>query len=214
MEVGIGPQQTRRTGAFSGSFGESTAATFSFDVNQEQLAEITITRLGERKGKRGAVDPMSMEMMPSGQLPPADQLPGHTVGEAVSGDGKFVATILDQPLNGIYESGAYLAVSARTPYNRFPLPFMALSGTVSRNGTTVLEGPLQPTLDPTVNYHYGQVVDNIQSGDWIELRVGAPPQVARHEGYETAFFEMDAMNSPSPRPDYSAYTPLQIFLRT
>jgi hypothetical protein len=30
----------------------------------------------------------------------------------------------------------------------------------------------------------------VESGDTLELRVTTPPQVARHEGYETAFLEM------------------------
>lgn len=30
-------------------------------------------------------------------------------------------------------------------------------------------------------------------GDSLELVVNSPPQIARHRGYETAFFEMESM---------------------
>jgi hypothetical protein len=139
--------------------------------------------LEDTQGQKGAVNPMEMEMMPLAQLPPKDRLPGRVIGEGTSGDGKFIASVLDQPPAGIDQSGSYLAVSARTPYNRYPLPFMSLSGTLTRNGSSVFDGPLQPTLDPDLNYHYGAVVDGLQSGDALELILGAPPQVARHEGY-------------------------------
>lgn len=198
VNVGIGPLQTRRTGAFTGMFEDPASGTFSFEYSKQQLEDSMITLLEDRQGQRGAVDPMNMEMIQIGQLPPANQLPGQIVGERTSGDGKFVTAVLDQPPNGIDESGAYLAVSARTPHNRYPLPFMSLSGTVSRDGSSIFEGPFQPTLDPELDYHYGHVIDEIQSGDSIELRVGAPPQISRHEGYETAFFEMNSMQFTVP----------------
>jgi hypothetical protein len=87
---------------------------------------------------------------------------------------------------------SYLAVSARTPYNRMVIPAMGLEGTLTRDGETVFDGTLQRTLDPDLRYHYGATVEGVESGDELELRVTTPPQVARHEGYETAFVEMPA----------------------
>ena len=102
-------------------------------------------------------------------------LPGEIIGTQTSGDGRFVVAVLDEPPRGIDANGPYLTISARTPYNRMVLPAMELSGTLRRNGTNVFDGRLQPTLDPTLNYHYGAVIDSIKSGDRLRLSVKTPP---------------------------------------
>lgn len=196
VTVRVGPMNTRRTGSLQGKFGEPASFTFTFDYSQQQRNEIMFKQLPKKKGKKGAVDPMEMKKVPSTQLPPKEKVPGQVVGHATSGDGVFVVTVLDQPPPGIDAAGRYLAVSARTPYNRYPLPFMSLSGTLKRNGTPVFDGGLTRTLDPTLDYHYGATVNDIKAGDTLTLSVGAPPQVARHEGYETAFFDMPSMTLP------------------
>lgn len=198
VTVDIGPMQTRRTGAFVGRFDERVSVEFSLDYSRSKLNEISFQPLDDTKGDRGAVEPMLMEMVPLAQLPEPGGLPGTVVGQATSGDGRFVVTVLDEGPAGIDGSGRYLAVSGRTPYNRYPLPFMSVAGTVSRGETTLFDGPLKATLDPDLNYHYGAVVDDVAPGDTIELEVGAPPQVARHEGYETAFVEMGPMTIEVP----------------
>jgi hypothetical protein len=193
VTVNIGPMQTRRTGAFVGRFDEPSSVEFSLEYSLSKLNELSFQTLDDTKGDRGAVEPMQMEMVPLAQLPQPGELPGTIVGEVTSGDGRFVVSVLDEVPSGIEGSGEYLAVSARTPYNRYPLPFMSVAGTLSRDGSAVFDGPLKATLDPDLNYHYGAVVDEIASADTIELEVGAPPQVARHEGYETAFVDMSPM---------------------
>lgn len=193
ITVHVGPMDARRTDSLRGKFGEPAEFTFDFEYSQQERDEIMFEELPERKGEKDAVDPMEMEMIPSTQVPPKEQLPGTLVGQATSGDARFIVTRLNSPPKGIDGSGPYLAVSPRTPYNRYPLPFMSLSGTVDRSGNTVFEGSLTPTLDPKLNYHYGTTVDSLQSGDTLTLAVGAPPQIARHEGYEMAFFEMPDM---------------------
>jgi hypothetical protein len=70
---------------------------------------------------------------------------------------------------------------------------MSLSATVTRDGTATFDDVLAPTFDPDLGYHYGAVAD-VQSGDDLALSVDLPPQVARHEGYETAFFSFDEMS--------------------
>jgi len=70
---------------------------------------------------------------------------------------------------------------------------MSLSGTLDRNGTAVFDDVVQATIDPELNYHYGAVLSDVQSGDTLTITVDAPPQAARHEGYETAFVEMPPM---------------------
>jgi hypothetical protein len=70
---------------------------------------------------------------------------------------------------------------------------MSLSASIERNGRTVSDGSLTPTIDPTRGYHYRRPVDGIESGDTITLSVDRPPQTARHMGYESAFLEMSEM---------------------
>lgn len=193
VTVTVGPVGARRTGAFADEFGRSASTTLEFEFDHGALGEVMFRPLEEKKGERGAVSPMEMEMLPVSQLHERAALPGSGLGEATSGDGRFVATALGDPPAGIEAAGTYLAVSARTPYNRYPLTMMSLSGTLERGAETVFDGPLRPTLDPDLGYHYGAVVDSVEAGDDISLSIGVPPQVARHEGYEMAFFEMDPM---------------------
>jgi hypothetical protein len=63
---------------------------------------------------------------------------------------------------------------------------MALTATVRRDGGTAAETGLTRTLDPELGYHYGATLD-VQSGDELRVTPTVQPQVARHEGYETAF---------------------------
>lgn len=191
--VTIDPVQARRTGTFQGRFAQSASATVEFEFSQQKLNEVTFRQLDEKKGQKGTVSPMEMETMPLARTPKQSDLPGSFRGKATSGDGVFLVTALEEAPAGTDASGPYLAVSPRTPYNRYPLPMMSLSATLTRDGEAVAEGSLQPTLDPELEYHYGATVDSLEAGDELELSIGVPPQVARHEGYETAFFEMSSM---------------------
>jgi hypothetical protein len=194
VEVRIGSPSTRRTGSLADNQGQASF-TFEFDFQQSTLEEVMYQDIpSEKEGTKGAVDPMSMEMMPSTQVPEEGALPGTVRGTATSGDAPFVVTTLSDatPFGGD-ESETYLAVSPRTPYNRFMLPLMSLSGTLTRGDETIYDGILQSTIDPDLSYHYGAVISSIESGDELTIAVDSPPQTARHEGYETAFFEMDDM---------------------
>ena len=190
--VEVDPIGARTAGAFRDRFAETASASIDFEFSGSTLEEVAYRSLDDRKGQRDAVSPMEMGMVPSSQLPPPSELPGRVLGEATAGDARFVATALEAPPEGVEGSGTYLAISARTPYNRYPLPFMGLSGRVERGGTAVFEGPFTATIDPALGYHYGAVVDSVEGGDAVGLDVGAPPQIARHEGYETAFLDMPA----------------------
>jgi len=95
-----------------------------------------------------------------------------------------VATAADR------DGETYLAISPRTPYNRYILPQMPLSATLTRDGETVFEGALSAAIGPDRGYHYGAAVDSVEPGDELTVTVDSPPQVSRHEGYETAFRSM------------------------
>jgi hypothetical protein len=194
VDVRIGGPSTRRTGSLTANEG-NVSFTFEFEFRQSTLEEISYTDIpADKEGTKGAVDLMNMETIPGSQVPPPDEFPGDVRGTATSGDAAFVVTVLEDASRfGGSRDQRYLAVSARTPYNRTMLPMMSLSGTLTRDGTTSFEGALQATIDPELRYHYGAVVSDVQSGDEFTITVDSPPQTARHEGYETAFLDMPQM---------------------
>lgn len=191
VTTSLSPMNVRRTGGFRGRFSQSVETSFTYEFSPEAVQDIMYQPLPDEQGNRGAVQPMQMEMLPVHQLPSTEDVPGELVGETTSADARFVVVRHSDPPTGVEGSKDYLAVSARTPYNRYPIPFMSLSATVTGGGETLFDGPLQATIDPDLDYHYGATVDDLSGADTITLSVGAPPQVARHEGYETAFFTFE-----------------------
>lgn len=190
VTVDVPPTSVRRTGSFEGRFDSQRSVEFSFTFDPGTVNDIMLDRLGEKAGTRGAVEPMEMKKMPLALAPKTGELPGRPLGTVRTGDAVFDVRALDDASRFGGTEKTYLAVSARTPHNRYVLPAMSLSATVTRGNETVFDGALQATLDPELNYHYGAGVESIESGDEIEITTDAPPQVARHEGYETAFLEM------------------------
>lgn len=136
-----------------------------------------------------------MTKMPTGHVPAIQSLPGRAIGQANSGDAKFALRTMDQPPKGIDGDGPYLVVSPRTPYNRYPLPFMSPSATVSRGSKTVFDGALPAVIDQNRGYHYGNTLSSLKSGDTVTVSFDAPPQVSRHEGYETAFLTFKSIRT-------------------
>lgn len=175
VTVSVGGTGDERYGAFEGLFGDPATGTVSFEYSEAARNDLALQRFDDRAGERAAVDPMSMGMLPDGRLP--DPLPGDRVGTATLGDARFVGVDLDAERFG----GPYLAVSAQTPHNRLPIPGFGLSATVGDE-----EVRLRPSLDAALGFHYGAAVD--VDGP-VTLAVDVPAQVARHEGYETAFLE-------------------------
>jgi hypothetical protein len=140
----------------------------------------------DRGGERAALEPMQMDILPIHQLPQPADLPGTLVGQGSIGDATIVGTVLSTPPAGVDGDGQYLAVSPRTPYNRYPIPFLPGSAQVPDAG---FDGALRQTLDPEIGYHHGAVVDGLSADDTVTGSVEAAAGVARHEGYETAFLE-------------------------
>jgi hypothetical protein len=195
VEVSVGTPSTRRTGSLAGERDPASFA-FDFDFRRSNLSEILYRDVpADREGTKGAVEPMGMDRMPSTRVPAEGELPGTVRGTATSGDARFVVTTLPDatPFGGSADE-QYLAVSPRTPYNRYMLPMMALSTTLTRGEETVYDGVLRATIDPDLSYHYGAVVPDVESGDALTVTVDSPPQTARHEGYEQAFVEMEPMD--------------------
>jgi len=190
VTVSVGEPGDRRTGSLAAVDGAEFE--FTLDYQRSELRDLPFEDLAEaRQGTLGAVEPMEMEMVPLMRAPSIGDLPGTGHGTAESGDAQLAVTSLDDaaPFGGD-ESQTYLAVSARTPYNRFPLPLMSLSATLTRDGETVYEGYLNEWIDADLGVHYGAAVDSAESGDELTISVDSPPQFSRHEGYETAFLDM------------------------
>jgi hypothetical protein len=187
--VSIGGMNVRRTGAFRGKFGQSTTVEIPFVFDEAEREKVTVTEL-EAYGQRGAVKPMQMGTMPQATALPETELP-NVLGKPRSDDAVLLTGTGEVP-EGVEGSGEYLYVSARTPYNGLVLPAMGLEAVVEGNGDTTYEGPLVRTFDPDLGYHYGVAIDGtVESGDTVTLEPTVPPQVARHEGYERAFLQMD-----------------------
>jgi len=187
LRVTLGPPTTPR---LSGPAYPDRPETFTagFQFSGSRLETIGVRTLDGRSGDRDAVAPMSMEMLPDLRAPAADALPGAKRETATSGDARFVARVLAPERAGT--DAPYLAVSARTPYNRFALPELSLTATV--DGDAV---PLTPAVDPALGYHYGAPVSGVESAS-LSLTATAPPQISRHEGYETAFLSMPSASLP------------------
>jgi hypothetical protein len=186
IAVDVGTTTIDRRGAFEGQFEDSGTATFEFDFLRTRRNEIRVEKFLDRKGERSTIPPMEMARLPLSIAPPKAALPGRVLGEVTSGDAVFVVTATDT------DAGTYLAACPRTPYNRYVLPLMTLSARLERDGTVLFDDPLQAAIDPDRSYHYGATVEGVAPGDELTVTVDSPPQVSRHEGYETAFLEMPA----------------------
>jgi hypothetical protein len=188
VRVDIGGLNIRRTGDFEGQFDEAASTTVDIMFDEETRQSIEFREL-DSHGQPGAVEPMEMMDMPLGIAPSETGMPGDVIGSQLSDDATLLATALrDDPPVGDNE---YLAISARTRYNRYLLPLSGLDARLERDGETVFEDTLERTVDPELKYHYGAPADSIQAGDELTVSTVTPPQVARHEGYERAFIEMD-----------------------
>ncbi|WP_323674228.1 hypothetical protein [Halorubellus sp. PRR65] len=177
-------------GEYAGRFEERATIPVELPYSEATKENISFEQTPERAGERTAQEPMGMDM-PLGVAPAAGDLPGRVLGdpangEPKSGDAVFATTVVDADRF----DGRYLAVSPRTPYNGYIIPRMGIQATVERDGDVVYDDALDRVLDPELGYHYGRPVD-VRSGDEVTLSVTTPAQVARHEGYETAFLEFD-----------------------
>lgn len=132
----VPPTSARPTGAFAGQFGSRQSFEFSLTFDPEKVSDISFEELDERAGTRGAVEPMRMKKLPLALAPKRNVLPGRPLGAVRTGDAAFVMRALDGA-SRFGANGTYLAVSARTPHNRYVLPAMSLSATVTRGDGTV-----------------------------------------------------------------------------
>jgi hypothetical protein len=190
--ITVGGTNTRLTGAFADRLTEPAEVDIPLEFTEESRDEV-VSRPLEAGGQPGALKPMETMSMPQSVAPTEEELPGTVRGTATSDDARFVVTTLERA-DPVGADGAYLVASARTRYNGYTLPAMGVSATLERGAETVYDGRLERTLDPELGYHYGAAVESVESGDDLTLTVETPPQVARHEGYETAFLQFEPMS--------------------
>ena len=190
VTVDIGTPSGRRSGGLEPN--DPLSFEFEWSFRQSDVDAISYRDIGsDREGLPGAVPPMDMMTVPMTQAPEPDDLPGSATNLGTTNGAVFHATIVDDAsAYGGTADESYLVVSPRTKYNRFVLPMMSLSATLEYDGTTIHDGPLPDTLDPEIGYHYGTTIDPVDGDASLSLTVDAPPQTARHEGYETAFVDL------------------------
>lgn len=194
--VAVGGVQGRRTGAFAGRFGEPASHTFAFEYARTDRDALDVVRADD-PGTRGTVPTNPPGSMPAAAVP--SDPPGTRLGRASTADVTFDVRVLaaraaservdaDAPVDA-----AYLAVLAHTPYNALVLPGMGLRATVEHEDGATTERLLDRTLDPELGYHYGAGVAGLAAATAVRIETLTPPQVARHEGYETAFLDLETV---------------------
>jgi len=193
VRVAFDPVGVRTAGALAGRFDTADSATFPIEFDSDDVTDLDVREIEQaRRGERAASPPMQGMGPPVGQTPAADALPGQALGSGTTGDADLVARLLGAPPDGIDGTGPYLAVSLRTPYNRIALANASLA---ARVGGTALD--LVETIDDRLGHHYGTVLAG-EPAEGPTITVETPPQVARHDGYETAFFDMSPVTLSPP----------------
>jgi len=187
VQLSVSPGGFERRRGFEGRFEDAVEATFEFDYRASRR-DLILFDVYDNAGERSAVEPM---MDPDAD---ADGGMGGMEGMQLffaddpEGDGNVGDLRYDVELHEL-DGETYLSVVAWTPYNEFVVPYTTLSAEVG--GETV---SLDESIDPEIGHHYGAFVD-AEEGDSVTISVETPPQVARHEGYETAFMEASSFET-------------------
>ncbi|MEA1930155.1 MAG: Tat pathway signal protein [Euryarchaeota archaeon] len=181
--VTVGSVTADRFGDFENRLDAPETVEIDFEYSEAGRNDLDFTEY-DQAGDEGAVEPMAMDGMPTGT---ARELGGTAMGEGTDDDIRYRASLLSADRFG---TDPYLAVTAATRYNEFVVPDMGLDVTVDdASGETVLADSLSPGLDPELGFHYGVSAPGVTGEESVTIEVTTPPQVARHEGYETAFFK-------------------------
>ena len=189
VDVTVGGLPIRATGAFDGRFEDPASASFDLSFTEADREGLAFQET-ENYGSRGALPTREVEGLPS-PLSSA-RIPGRRLDTEQTDDAEVVPTVLtDEAPAG----DSYLAIYLRTPFNDLSITAAALSATVRRDGNAITHLEFDRTLDPELGYHYGTALETeLRSGDRLVVATETPPQIARHEGYERAFLEMEAVS--------------------
>lgn len=191
LRLEIEPSPARLLGDLAGTLDGGATVETAIEFEQRGIEALERTLIDpDRRGSPGALTPMerdgheghgdgahNAEDPPVSRVPRVEDLPGTVLGTARLDDAVVAVAVLETPEPS-------LAISLRTPYNRYPLPAASVAAALAGREGLV---PLEAAIDPRLGYHYGHGLAEIP--DEVRVVVEAPPQIARHFGYETAFLE-------------------------
>ncbi|NUB91749.1 iron transporter [Haloterrigena sp. SYSU A558-1] len=180
----------------------SVEIDFAFETDEIEDVERRLIDEDEGRGEADALEPMG-HAVGAENSDKRDRESAATLGRATSADVEYAATLLDGDAADRSETDRpVLAVTARTVHNAYPLPFASLSAAVSRGGERVASAQLEEAIDARLGHCYRTAVDPslLDGADELAIDLETPPQVARHEGYETAFLEGDSVTMALDAP--------------
>ncbi len=208
-EVQVASVEAQQVGTLRGLPADGTTVEVDFEYNVDDIYDLSFEEFDEdERGRRAAVplmqhhehgnhdDHAGHDMhVPVSTVPEPESLPGSTLGTDTDSDAVIAASLVEAASR--FHEEQYLLVSPRTPYNRIPLPEMSIEATGYRGEETVFANePLSATLDHDVDYHYGLATDHLETVERVRLDITSDPRVSRHDGYETAFLNMDSVEFP------------------
>ncbi|MFB6362406.1 MAG: hypothetical protein ABEH59_13940 [Halobacteriales archaeon] len=187
----------RPSGALSDDVADvftDETVTFETEFDPASSAELGFQSTGDDAGSPGAIAPMQMEMMTVPQQPTYGSMPIEVTDPQITDDvAVSVGTHGDPASLGFSEGDRALVAATQSRYNRYPLGFMGVRATVTRDGEEVFAGDLTSAVSGELGHYYGAGVPPLDSGDTVELEFTTPPQIARHRGYEKAFLELEPL---------------------
>lgn len=205
VELSVTPENVEWRRGFTDGF-DLHSVELELPYREAERNLIYYEMYGDEVGSRTALEPMDMHAHGdhthghSGHpglsfAPDVAELDGVDgvvgVAEQAAGDASLVLAAYPAGDFGGEEDEEYLAVLPRTPYNGYTLPMASASAEVE--GETV---ELRQSVDPELDVHYGAFVDGFSHEDLdVTVEFGVPPQLARHEGYETAFLDMQPVST-------------------
>ncbi|RKD97232.1 iron transporter [Halopiger aswanensis] len=191
--VRVGGADCRTADPSADRLGQPATATFALEFSREEIESLERTLVdADERDDGDALEPMEPtdedRDRPAAVAPSIESFPGDPLTVETGGDVRFPAVVVD----GVpaITDGPYLAVVPQTAYNGYVLPFASLSVTGRSGERTMIDEPTRETIAPELGHHYGLALEGLGADriDDISFTL-EPPQVARHEGYETAFLE-------------------------
>lgn len=188
----VGPLDVEETGAFADRFDDRETVSIEFEYANSDVLDLEIDTIEtDRRGERDAVPLMDHddhgdhdEAHPRFAGTPVEDLAGEVRGTERTGDAALSVISAEE---GPTDEDQYLAVTLRTPYNDVPIPDASLSARVGDEDLSLVE-----RLDDRFGHHYGTGLPS--PAESVTITVDRPPQVSRHDGYETAFNSFDSVS--------------------
>ncbi|MDQ2049149.1 iron transporter [Natronolimnohabitans sp. A-GB9] len=174
---------------------DPATAELEFEYESDEIEELERRLIDEDEGRGepGALEPMAHDTDDHDEFD-HERAASTRIGTATADDVEYTATLVGRD-DRSDAAESELAMTARTAYNAYPLPFASLSAAVSRAGERIAGGALRETIGPELGHHYRTAVDPsvLERGDELTISVESPPQLSRHEGYENAFLETESV---------------------